>query len=94
MQHYVIVSEEPFGLGLHEKLMPEYLKEAGYNTHIVGKWHLGFFKKEYTPTFRGFDSHTGYLGPYIDYYNHSLKRQVKLSNQFIFRPLISYSFSS
>lgn len=78
MQKYVIAPEQPFGLGLCEKIMPEYLKEAGYKTHIVGKWHLGYYKKEYTPTFRGFDSHTGYLGAMIDFYNHSLTRIVLL----------------
>lgn len=28
MQHYVIPSEQPYGLGLDEKLMPEYLKSG------------------------------------------------------------------
>lgn len=76
MQHFVIPSDSPYGLGLDEKLLPEYMQDAGYSTHIVGKWHLGFFKRDYTPLFRGFDSHFGYLGPYIDYYNHSLQRIV------------------
>ena len=72
MQHYVIVSDQPYGLGLDEILMPEYFKEAGYSTHMIGKWHLGMHKKAYTPTYRGFDTFFGYLGPYIDFYNHSL----------------------
>lgn len=53
MQNYVIVSDEAWGLPLDEKLMPEYFKDAGYETHLIGKWHLGFYKEEYIPTNRG-----------------------------------------
>lgn len=61
----------PEGVPLHEKFLPQVLKDAGYATHMVGKWHLGFFKEEYTPTFRGFDTYYGFYGWGEDYTLHT-----------------------
>lgn len=72
MQHFVIDSDEPWGLSPSDKIMPEYFQEAGYRTSLIGKWHLGFHKKEFTPNQRGFDTFFGYLGPFIGYFNHVL----------------------
>lgn len=71
MQHTVLYGAEPRGLPLTEKLLPEYLKELGYTTHIVGKWHLGSYRKEYTPTYRGFDTHLGFWTGHHDYNDHT-----------------------
>lgn len=72
MQHNVILSDEPWCLGLDQAVMPQYFKEAGYSTHLIGKWHLGFYKQVCLPTSRGFDTHFGYLGPHVDYYDQSI----------------------
>lgn len=61
MQHKVIYGEEPRGLPLQYKILPQYLNDLGYESHIAGKWHLGWWKKEYTPLYRGFKSHVGTL---------------------------------
>lgn len=76
MQHYVIASNQPYGLDPKEKTMAQYMQRAGYKTHLIGKWHLGFYRKKYTPLCRGFDSYFGFLGSHIDYYNHTLKMVV------------------
>lgn len=60
----------PWGLPLNERTLPQALREAGYTTAICGKWHLGEYKPEYTPTHRGFDQQYGHMFGAIDYFTH------------------------
>ena len=51
-------------------MLPKVLKKAGYDTAIIGKWHLGL-ESPGTPNERGFDHFRGYLGDMMDdYYEH------------------------
>jgi arylsulfatase A-like enzyme len=58
------------GLPLEARIMPQYFKEAGYQTLMVGKWHLGHASKDLFPTSRGFDHHYGSLTGGIGYWDH------------------------
>ena len=57
-------------LPLDLKIMPEYFKDMGYQTYMIGKWHLGIGNTDYWPISRGFDYHYGFLGGWIDFYTH------------------------
>jgi arylsulfatase A-like enzyme len=70
LQTIVIPSAHPYGLATDEWLLPQALKEAGYQTAIVGKWHLGHADRKYWPRQRGFDYQYGALGGEIDYFTH------------------------
>lgn len=48
------------------------LKDAGYSTHLSGKWHIGD-EPNYRPLQYGYDSTYGYLRGQIDPYTHRYK---------------------
>ena len=57
------------GLPATGRTLPQLLKNNGYRTGLVGKWHLGY-KPEFGPNAHGFDYFFGFLSGYIDFYTH------------------------
>jgi arylsulfatase B len=70
LQTVVIPSVATYGLDTSEYLLPQCLKEAGYTTAIIGKWHLGHGDKMFWPKQRGFDYQYGALIGELDYFTH------------------------
>lgn len=70
LQTAVIPSVAAYGLDTTEWLMPQCLKEAGYKTAIIGKWHLGHADKKWWPKQRGFDYQYGAMIGELDYFTH------------------------
>ena len=54
------IPKDSFGIPLNQKLVGDYLKQLGYATGIVGKWHEGF-SHPFHPNQRGFDYFWGFL---------------------------------
>ena len=50
--------------------LPQLLKQSGYATALVGKWHLGW-KDEFSPRAHGFDYFFGFKSGFTDYYQHT-----------------------
>ena len=67
MEKHVIFPAYNWGLHKDEVTIADMLKDAGYATACVGKWHLGH-RKPFLPTSQGFDSYYGI--PYSNDMNH------------------------
>lgn len=64
-----LAASHDLGLPVAETSIARLLKEAGYATAIVGKWHLGYEDK-FSPNLHGFDHALYCLGGGMDYFAH------------------------
>lgn len=75
---YRIGLEEPLaskdagriGLPRTVPTLPSLLKRAGYQTALIGKWHLGGLP-EFGPLQSGYDRFFGFRGGALDYFSHT-----------------------
>lgn len=72
LTHQLVTSENWNGIGLphRERILPQYLKAAGYATACFGKWNIGFAPGS-RPTERGFDEFLGCRSGNIHYFKHT-----------------------
>jgi len=56
------------GIQPGETTIASTLKTAGYDTALIGKWHLGHGGKSFLPTSHGFDTFIGHTGGCIDFF--------------------------
>ena len=67
------------GMRVDERTLAEALRDAGYATWLVGKWHLGQWQHKHLPLQRGFDHHYGLYGAEIDSFSHHRGRTRDLA---------------
>jgi arylsulfatase A-like enzyme len=63
-------AERSQGLTANGLTLPQLMKDAGYATALVGKWHLGY-RPEQSPNAHGFDYFFGLKSGYHDFYTHN-----------------------
>jgi arylsulfatase A-like enzyme len=59
----------------------EVLRPAGYQTLMVGKWHVGYAKQEFWPLARGFDRYFGVLAGAASYFKPAGNRGLTEGNE-------------
>jgi arylsulfatase A-like enzyme len=64
----VLLPWDSGGVHTSEHFMPESFRAAGYQTAIIGKWHLGHAQQGLHPNERGFDHFYGHLHTEVGYY--------------------------
>jgi arylsulfatase A-like enzyme len=69
LQEPLTASSPPVGLPAGQPTIASRLRAAGYETALIGKWHLGW-RPEYRPNRHGFDEFFGSLSGALDYFTH------------------------
>ncbi len=65
-----LADQRQLGLPPQESILIHSLKDAGYKTVGLGKWHLGY-EKHFLPSHHGFDYFLAGLGGTMDYFYHN-----------------------
>jgi len=65
-----ILPGSPHGLPPDLPTLPGLLREQGYRTALVGKWHLGWLP-HFGPLKSGYDEFFGAMGGELDYFRHT-----------------------
>jgi len=82
LQADLVETTSPWGLSASaEKSLPKLLQDAGYETHLIGKWHLGHAKKDFLPLAHGYDSYFGYVEAETTYISHETTNDATSSKQ-------------
>ena len=79
LQTLVIFPSHAYGLPTDERTLPQALKDVGYQTAMVGKWHLGHADQKFWPQNRGFDQFYGNLVGEVDYFTKDRARTDRLA---------------
>jgi arylsulfatase A-like enzyme len=69
LEEPLTASSPPVGLPASQPTIASRLRGAGYETALIGKWHLGW-RDEYRPNRHGFDEFYGSLSGALDYFTH------------------------
>ncbi len=78
-----IAIKNKLGMLKGEPTLPSVFKEQGYNTALVGKWHLGF-PPEFNPLDYGYDYYFGINSGAADYFRHKAIRGGEERGQGLF----------
>lgn len=70
MHYGVVLPHSQWGLPSSEVTLPEVLRDEGYQTAMIGKWHLGHAEESMLPENRGFDYFFGNYNGSLDYFKH------------------------
>ena len=83
MGESVITPWRKYGLPTSERTLADLVAKAGYERRgVIGKWHLGHYKKEYLPLNRGFTYFYGHYNGAFDYFTHKREGQLDWHRNF------------
>ncbi|HEU4880285.1 MAG TPA: sulfatase-like hydrolase/transferase, partial [Gemmatimonadaceae bacterium] len=69
LEEPLVDANDSLGLPPAHPTIASLIKQSGYETVLIGKWHLGV-RPEWGPNQHGYDEFFGFLRGYTDYFDH------------------------